>query len=182
MWALGKPASPLARSRGPTAWRVQESEVKAIRASWWASKQVPSDLPRFLQQMVSAAREPEGSEEPTLPNSRTDRANILSSNASSDGPVFQEPMPTASQAVSPAAPAPPLGLSSSLLLRAMETSLSVPLLSGNDHELPFTEAGPPWAPCAQQHLQRNHRWPVGRAGPGLAIGWVFIYNFFYFQC
>lgn len=35
-------------------------------------QQVPSDPPRLLQQMVSAAGEPEGSKEPTLPNSGTD--------------------------------------------------------------------------------------------------------------
>lgn len=182
MWAPGKPASALALSLGPTVSEC--AKVDAGGASSHASRQVPSDPAGPLQRGVGGW---------VLPDSRRvegklqDRSgSIPSSDTRSRAPSSLRPRPPGPRGVPGAGfPATPLalGFSSSFLLWGAETLLSVPpaaiwkQLSPPSHR----GQGHRGTPLAQEHLWRRHGGPVGSAGPGLAPGCVFIYNFFYFQ-
>lgn len=75
VWALGKPAGPPARSLGPQergAGRRLQAEPAGMHQG-----QGPADAHGFFHWAGRQHRQPPGSKDPTLPDSRTDSANTL---------------------------------------------------------------------------------------------------------
>lgn len=148
VWAPRKPAGPQARSLGLQdggAGRWLRAEPAGMHLA-----QVPADAHGFLRWAGGQRCQPQGSKDPTLPDSRTDSANTLVQTRLQMAPSCLN------RAAPRALPAPGSVLCrspfssrlSSLLQLGMETLLSVPLLSGNDCHLPVTEAEPQRDPRA----------------------------------
>lgn len=145
VWAPGKPAGPPPRSLGPHeggAGRRLRAEPAGMHQA-----QVPAGAHGFFRWAGGQRCQPQGSKDPTLPDSRTDSADTLVQTHLQMAPSFlnHPPPQTPGSVVCRSSLSSRL---SSLLQLGMETLLSVPLLSGNDCHLPVTEAEPQRDPRA----------------------------------
>lgn len=175
VWALGKPAGPPARSLGPQergAGRRLQAEPAGMHQG-----QGPADAHGFFHRAGRQHRQPPGSKDPTLPDSRTDSANTLVQTHLQRAPscLNRPPTPQAPGSVLCRSP-----LSSRLFFATSgygDLALCPPAVwkrwPPSCHRGGAT-AGPPCSVTSGENASRAGR-------PGLATGRVFIYNFFCFQ-